>query len=316
MAKKIYIFFLFLELIIVSLFILPSQTFAATSCGVAKIETDSGGQNYNVTYCVSSSDKTTIQNISQISVTCRRGPVSFSDNPNDLISNCSCHEDNWYNDLSSAAGSRLVCGGQAAVDAFINHTDIQLPPAVSQTQTVTPPENIGRDSSEDFIACYTVTSLSRDMGQIETQIKDSNGNIICTPERQNVVPKNYSWFEYYAKTIETRILPDPIVLSPFNYCADGKTRGVQTAIGCLRTTFDDGGLIADLIRISTGIGGGLSLMLIMYSSYILITSSGDPKKVQSAKDTITGAIIGLLFMILSIVIMNLLGVQILQLPGL
>ena len=44
-------------------------------------------------------------------------------------------------------------------------------------------------------------------------------------------------------------------------------------------------------------------------------SRGDKEKLQAARETITAAIVGLLFIVLSIVILEIIGVDILKIPG-
>jgi hypothetical protein len=74
-------------------------------------------------------------------------------------------------------------------------------------------------------------------------------------------------------------------------------------------------MIKVLIRIGLMIGGGVALLIILAGSFILSASQGDPKKTSEAKEMITSAIIGLVFIILSVSILQLIGVQILRIPG-
>jgi len=53
----------------------------------------------------------------------------------------------------------------------------------------------------------------------------------------------------------------------------------------------------------------------IYGFILIATSSGDEKKIQAAKETITSAIIGLLVCIFSVFILRLITVNILQIPG-
>lgn len=106
-----------------------------------------------------------------------------------------------------------------------------------------------------------------------------------------------------------------INMSTFNMCTDG-SKGVQTAIGCIHTDFGSGAFIKDILTAAVGIGGGFALLLIMYAVFIITTSAGIPDKLKQGQEILTGAITGLVFIVLSLVLMNLIGVQILQLPGL
>lgn len=93
------------------------------------------------------------------------------------------------------------------------------------------------------------------------------------------------------------------------------TDGINTALGCIEV--GDGGkdFISTLLTLSVGIGGAIALLLMLYGFYILTTSAGMPDKVKAGKEIITSAVSGLIFIILSVVLLNFLGVQVLGLPG-
>lgn len=89
---------------------------------------------------------------------------------------------------------------------------------------------------------------------------------------------------------------------------------VDTGLGSIST--DPIGLIRSVMAILLSLSGGIALLLIIISGYKLMTSRGDPEKIQAAKDRLTSAIIGLLFIIFSLVIVEVIGVDILAIPGL
>lgn len=91
------------------------------------------------------------------------------------------------------------------------------------------------------------------------------------------------------------------------------TEGLWTAIGCIPTRPES--VVRVLIKIGLTIGGGVALLMILVGSFRISTSAGDPKAVNEAKDQITSAIIGLIFIIFSVTILQFIGVQIFQLPG-
>lgn len=96
-------------------------------------------------------------------------------------------------------------------------------------------------------------------------------------------------------------------------CTDcANLNGVWTALGCIYT--DSTNIIQTLIKIGLLIGGGITLLIILAGSFILTISQGDPKKTSEAKEMITSAIIGLIFIIFSVSILQLIGVEILQIP--
>lgn len=64
-----------------------------------------------------------------------------------------------------------------------------------------------------------------------------------------------------------------------------------------------------------GIAGGIAFLLMLLGATQVLTSQGNPERLQAGKDHITSAAIGLLFIILSIVLLRILGVDILKIPG-
>jgi len=105
-------------------------------------------------------------------------------------------------------------------------------------------------------------------------------------------------------------------------CRDGKINSgtnpndcpyVETAIGRISPTPQ--GFIKDIFRIVLFFATFGGIIIIIYSGYMLMISRGDKEKIAGARETITSAIVGLLFIVLSIVILDLIGVQILRIPG-
>lgn len=87
-----------------------------------------------------------------------------------------------------------------------------------------------------------------------------------------------------------------------------------TALGCIPTsdlTGFAGWMMGKIIFVATGI----AFLLMVFGAFQILTSSGDPKKVQGGQELITSAVSGLLFIILSLFLLKLIGVDILQIPG-
>ncbi len=89
---------------------------------------------------------------------------------------------------------------------------------------------------------------------------------------------------------------------------------LETALGCVPYTVK--GFSTWLMNILFGIAGGISFLLMIYGFILVGTSSGDDKKLQGAKETITSAITGLLVSIFALFIFRLIAVDILKIPGL
>lgn len=88
----------------------------------------------------------------------------------------------------------------------------------------------------------------------------------------------------------------------------------QTGLGIEITTNAEG-FIRGIFQIILGISGGIALVLIIISGYRIMTSRANPEKIQQGKEQLTSAIIGLLFIIFSIVILQVIGVDILRIRG-
>jgi hypothetical protein len=98
---------------------------------------------------------------------------------------------------------------------------------------------------------------------------------------------------------------------PLSVCGDGKS--CPTAIGPLPT--DRPSLLTKVFGIVLSIAGIAALALIIASGYRLMVSQGNPEQVKGAREQLTAAIVGLLFIIFSFVLLQVIGVSILAIPG-
>lgn len=98
-----------------------------------------------------------------------------------------------------------------------------------------------------------------------------------------------------------------------NRVRQGFKPGLYTAVGCIGADSDS--IVTRLVRIGLGIAGGVALLMILAGSFMFSTSQGDPKKASEAKELITSAVIGLVFIIFSVTLLQFIGVTILHLPG-
>lgn len=93
-------------------------------------------------------------------------------------------------------------------------------------------------------------------------------------------------------------------------CGEGS---LGTALGCLPYEYQP--FVTALLRFLVGISGGISLAVMLTGVFRLMTSSGDPKQVQSGRDLFSAGIAGLLFVIFSVSLLRLVAADILKLPG-
>ena len=87
---------------------------------------------------------------------------------------------------------------------------------------------------------------------------------------------------------------------------------VWTAIGCLEAG-NPTHFIGQILGWSTIVGSGIAFLLIVFGGFQITTAAGDPKRVKAAQELITAAIMGLLLIIFSIFLLNLIGIRILGL---
>jgi hypothetical protein len=89
--------------------------------------------------------------------------------------------------------------------------------------------------------------------------------------------------------------------------------GIKTAIGCVPT--EPGMLLNGLLRYVSGFAGGIALLLMVFGSFRMITSAGNAEALKNGREQFVSAIIGLLFVLFSVLLMQIIGVDILGLPG-
>jgi hypothetical protein len=95
----------------------------------------------------------------------------------------------------------------------------------------------------------------------------------------------------------------------------GPVSGINSAIGCIPTG-DFKALVGWLLRRGFSIGGGIAFLLMIFGAFQILTSSGNPEKINNGKEMITSALAGLLMIIFSLFLLRLIGIQIFQIPGL
>lgn len=93
----------------------------------------------------------------------------------------------------------------------------------------------------------------------------------------------------------------------------GGAEGIWTAFGCIST--DGSSTMRSLIAIAMGMAGGFGLLLIIGVGGMFAMSKNDPKKVGDAKEWLESIVIGLIFIVFSVIILQFIGVTILRIPG-
>lgn len=89
---------------------------------------------------------------------------------------------------------------------------------------------------------------------------------------------------------------------------------IQTDFGCISRD-NPMVFVSKYYAIGLGLIGGVSLLFIIYGGFLVLTSQGNPTRLNVAKSYIFYAIVGLLFAIFGYVFIQLLAVDILAIPG-
>lgn len=143
---------------------------------------------------------------------------------------------------------------------------------------------------------YEPTTVIDKDGKI---VKDSDGNNLCEcrPRSTNNTDPN------------TNITP---IIPPCG-AVDDKNAKCPTALGAMDVSSPTK-FVGFIFSFILGSLGGIALIMLLYSGFILMTSGGDKEKIQGARDTIISVITGLLFIIFSVAILRFIGVDVLGLP--
>lgn len=101
---------------------------------------------------------------------------------------------------------------------------------------------------------------------------------------------------------------------PFGTCG---TKAINTAIGCINADGigGDKGIVSQIFKLGTGIAGGIAFLLILFGGFQIMTSTGNPEKLNEGKELIASAITGLLMILFSVFLLTFIGVNLLCIPG-
>lgn len=115
--------------------------------------------------------------------------------------------------------------------------------------------------------------------------------------------------------INTGVQPQKIFCDLDGTPTSRQTGKIFTAIGCI-PFIGNLTISSFFLRWGIGIGIGIAFVLMVIAGFMVITSAGDPRKLQAGKELLTAAISGLIILIFSAFILRIIGVNILNIPGL
>lgn len=142
---------------------------------------------------------------------------------------------------------------------------------------------------------YTAT-VNLYPGSITAQIVDYSAVVQCNPQTNTVQPTD--------PTINFNRVDPP---------CGGDCSVISTAIGEISTRPE--GFVQKVLGLILSLSGGILVIILIIAGYRLMTSQGDPEKIKAAREQVTSALIGLLFIIFSFVIYQFITSEVLRLPG-
>lgn len=89
--------------------------------------------------------------------------------------------------------------------------------------------------------------------------------------------------------------------------------GIITAIGCIHT--NPVAFVKDFMTFIIGISGGLAFLMMLLGAFQMLTSAGNPETLNAGRERLTSAVIGLLFVIFAVLLLQIIGFGILKIPG-
>lgn len=119
----------------------------------------------------------------------------------------------------------------------------------------------------------------------------------------------------------TLFLPDIIQAASKPLPVDGSSSNepcpnnrCDTAIGQIDVS-SPVGVVMRIFSTALSVGAMGALILIIYSGYKFLTSRANKEAVQGARETLTSAIVGLIFIVFSLVILSVIAGDIIKIPG-
>jgi hypothetical protein len=114
----------------------------------------------------------------------------------------------------------------------------------------------------------------------------------------------------------------PVLISLFAFLFIKVPAFAQSTDSCLGTITDFGcipndpvGFVGKFYGIGLGFIGCIALLGIIYAGYLILTSAGNPTQLEKGKRYLYSSIAGILLAIFAFVFIEVIAVNILQIPG-
>lgn len=176
-------------------------------------------------------------------------------------------------------------------------------------EIVIPVEDTGAEDS--FVNTFNL--VSDDQGSTSHKLQPrglSSGNYFANTTCGGATVKTNFTVSSTKFTLPTQPPPPSPVCENWE---NGRCVEVNTGVGPIKT--NGAGIINSIFLLLLSLAGGIALISIIHSGYQMITSRGNPEAVQKAREIFISAVVGLLFIVFSIMVLELLTIDILHLPG-
>ena len=214
----------------------------------------------------------------------------------DLVGLTQCTEDQGWDDSVECDTSQRRC----VLPCDIGHS---IPPDSPQcTVTVNPqPEPEPGDDDDD--------GLAEEIYGLEYGIRNCPRGIDPDNPTQQEIEEYAACFRCISgvNSFSDIFTATGTLLTQGEFYIPGET-GVWTALGCIKTSPE--GFFTFLVRLALGILGGLILLRMIYLGYLYQT--GNEQKIQEAKSGIQSALWAILVVVFSVVALQFIGVNILD----
>jgi hypothetical protein len=151
---------------------------------------------------------------------------------------------------------------------------------------------------------------------IKGSVIDPNGNNICEDVTEvsldAAVSNTLTTSEGEQSVLDYRMCSQ--AGTEMQQCITCKNQeGIWTGLGCIPYTPE--GIASKFLPFLIALAGAIALLVSLFGIFQLVLSAGDREKTAGAREMITSALAGLIFILLSMFLLRFIVKDIIQLPG-